>query len=361
MKRITLIGASALLLAGCCNNYSVVILGDTHFDTYPVEKYHANYNEPVEWLNNVQRAEFERNAQMWEDRCPRLLDRAAKLTRKDTRMIFQTGDLIQGDCGTADIHRLMLSDVMSDFKKYFSPGIPFVTVAGNHDVRGNYMVDGTYNRWGDGAEKVYDNYMPARMAQELGIEVPGTTYTFRIGRDAYIAVDFNSPDDAAIEQALKDAADARNIFVLCHAPVFPYSEGSVRWIFHGGDTPSENAARRHFLELFAQRNVIWLCGHTHNTEFMDWYGHEGRITQMTMNSVWASDNLAEYSQVFSSAKEYGSIGKETELFAEYQPGTAAFSLSRAAGSYLMTVRGRHVTVDFYAGDSEKVTKRFVLR
>ena len=38
------------------SKYSVVILGDTHFDTEPDTVYHSNYNEPVEWLNKVQRA-----------------------------------------------------------------------------------------------------------------------------------------------------------------------------------------------------------------------------------------------------------------------------------------------------------------
>lgn len=43
-------------------SYSIVILGDTHFDTEPASVYHSHYNEKVEWLNRVQRAEFARNA-----------------------------------------------------------------------------------------------------------------------------------------------------------------------------------------------------------------------------------------------------------------------------------------------------------
>ena len=47
------------------SNYSVILLGDTHFDTEPASVYHADYNEPVAWLNRVQRAEFARNGEMW--------------------------------------------------------------------------------------------------------------------------------------------------------------------------------------------------------------------------------------------------------------------------------------------------------
>lgn len=49
-------------------NYSIVILGDTHFDTEPADVYHSHYNEKVEWLNRVQRAEFARNGEMWRER-----------------------------------------------------------------------------------------------------------------------------------------------------------------------------------------------------------------------------------------------------------------------------------------------------
>ena len=46
--------------------------------------------------------------------------------------------------------------------------------------------------------------------------------------------------------------------------------------------------------LLAENNAIVLCGHTHTTEFLDWYGDGGRITQMTMNSVWRDDATGRY-------------------------------------------------------------------
>lgn len=79
-------------------NYSIVILGDTHFDTEPADVYHSHYNEKVEWLNRVQRAEFARNGEMWRERCPRLLKMCACLADENTQIALQVGDLIQGDC-----------------------------------------------------------------------------------------------------------------------------------------------------------------------------------------------------------------------------------------------------------------------
>ena len=39
----------------------------------------------------------------------------------------------------------------------------------------------------------------------------------------------------------------------------------------------------------------------------------------------------------------------------------SYSIADAAGSYKLIVDGRHVWVDFYAGDSARRTKRFKLR
>lgn len=341
-------------------DYSIVILGDTHFDTEPASVYHSNYNEPVEWLNRVQRAEFARNGEMWRERCPRMVKRATRLVTKDTRMVFQMGDLIQGDCGKGEIHQKMLDDVMNYFKGEFH-GLPFITVEGNHDIRG---VD---------AEGIYHSYMPERMSRELGKEITKTTFSFNIGPDVFIVIDFDHPDDAEIDRLLDESEGARYTFVIVHGALFPMDDPDCRWIFHGWDNEKDTAARRHFRRRFAERNVICLCGHTHTTEFYDWYGEGGRITQMTLNSVWANDNLGEYVVNAEGPEHYGELRKsqkkddgstaknEDALFDEYRSGLKAWSHSFAAGSYRMNISRKGVTIDFYAGDSETISHRFVLR
>lgn len=340
--------------------YSIVILGDTHFDTEPASVYHSHYDEPVEWLNRVQWAEFARNGEMWRERCPRMVKRATRLVGKDTRMVFQMGDLIQGDCGNGEVHRKMLDDVMNYFKGEFH-GLPFITVEGNHDIRG---ID---------AEDIYHRYMPERMSRELGKEITKTTFSFTIGPDAFIVIDFDHTDDEEIDRLLDDTVGARYTFVIVHGALFPMDDPDCRWIFHGGDSEKETAARRYFRRRFAERNVICLCGHTHTTEFYDWYGDGGRITQMTLNSVWANDGLGEYVVNAEGPEQYGELRKagkkddgsnaknEDALFAEYRPGLKVWSHSYAAGSYRMNVSRKGVTIDFYAGDSEEVSHRFVLR
>lgn len=339
--------------------YSVVILGDTHFDTEPDTVYHSNYNEPVEWLNRVQRAEFARNGEMWRERCPRLLQRCADLVDKNTEMAFQMGDLIQGDCGKGEVHQKMLNDVMDAFKQKFN-GIPFVTVVGNHDIRG---VD---------AEKVYHEYMPKRMSQEIGRDIEKTTFYFTIGPDAFLVLDFNSPDDAEIEKMLQETKDARHTFIISHGPVFPMDGSSCRWFFHGGKNDAE--VRRHFREEFAKRNAIVLCGHSHHTTLTEWKGDGGIITQMEMNSVWSNDERGTYKINTDNPADYGMarmsmkanadgspIADESALFEEYRPGLTRYIDSITAGSFKLNVDPKHVTIDFYAGDSAEKTCTFKLR
>ena len=45
------------------------------------------------------------------------MERASQLIEKDTRMVIQLGDLIQGDCGSGEVHQQMLDDAMNNFKK----------------------------------------------------------------------------------------------------------------------------------------------------------------------------------------------------------------------------------------------------
>ena len=363
MIGLALTGFAGPLLSctdGRGGSYSIVLLGDTHFDTEPADVYHSHYNETVEWLNRVQRAEFARNGEMWRERCPRLLARAERLIGRDTRMVMQMGDLIQGDCGSGEVHRQMLDDVMNRFKTALD-GLPLVTVVGNHDIRGT------------DAHATYHDYMPRRTSQELGCTIEKTTFSFRIGRDVFIVIDFNNPDDEEVERLLADSTDARYTFVVVHGPVFPMDSPSARWFYHGGNSERETERRRHFRRLFAERNVICLCGHTHTTELYDWFGDDGRITQMTLNSVWSHDELGTWKVDADSPAQYGTlregskmdngnaISDETALFDEYRPGLQRWIHSYSAGSYKLTVTPRHIYMDMYAGDSETCSQRFVLR
>ncbi|MGM9740390.1 MAG: metallophosphoesterase family protein [Candidatus Cryptobacteroides sp.] len=234
--------------------------------------------------------------------------------------------------------------------KYEFPDIPLVTVAGNHDVRAK---DNAF------AREAYLGYMPGRMASELGVPVDSSDFSFRVGPDAFVVIDFNKPDDEKVANLIADASDARYLFVLIHCTVFPYdSTKYYKWYYHGKD--KNPAARDRMRRLLAGNNAIVLCGHTHTTEFLDWYGDGGRITQMTMNSVWRDDATGVYEIQSEGPDQYGRLAAKP-VFDEFSPGLKAYSRSLAAGSYKMNVSDNGVTVDFYPGDSTRAAHRFVLR
>ena len=129
---------AGLLFSGCGSreNYSVVILGDTHYDAADPDVYHAGYCDPKPSREAAHRMEFARNGEMWSDRCLRLVDRASGLVDKDTRCVLQVGDLIQGDTADSTTHVRFLDDAVNLLKARTAPDLPFVSINGNHDRRG---------------------------------------------------------------------------------------------------------------------------------------------------------------------------------------------------------------------------------
>lgn len=345
------------------DKYSVVILGDTHYDAMDPELYHKGYELADKVREANHRKEFARNGQMWAGRSKDLVKRAACLVDDDTRYVFQMGDLIQGDTADAETHKRYLDDALNLFKADVAPNLPFVTVAGNHDLRGNDDAVCT---------QAYTEYMSARMSEELDQEIKSTNFLFRSGPDAFVVVNFTKPKVDEITALLNGARGARHVFVIIHGPVFPFDDTKYYWWYLLGNRKDSKAdERREMRKLLASLNAIVLCGHTHKTEFLDWYGDGGRITQMTMSSVWRSESQAEYKLLASGRDGYGTLLFKAKpelateankaLFAEYREGIRDYSLSDAAGSYKMLIDDAHVYVDFYAGDSAQRSHRFTLR
>ena len=360
----SLLGRATDAFAADRGKYSVVILGDTHYDAPDPDKYHEGYTDPNPTREANHRKEFVRNADMWDARCPELVKRAARLVDDDTRFVLQMGDLIQGDTATAAAHTAFLADTFDLLKQGVAPNLPFVTVAGNHDLRGNDDAVAT---------RAYADYMPARLSKELRKEITDTNFLFNMGDDAYIVLDFTHPDVAKIERLLREADGARHTFVVVHSPVFPYDSASYWWwILLGSRDDKRAEERRHVRRLLASRQAVVLCGHTHKTELLDWYGDGGRITQMTMSSVWAKESQGAWTEKVSSPDGYGSQmlkshpelgepGPVQDLFNEYRPGVRRYSWADAAGSYKLLVGPDDIFVDFYAGSSTLLSHRFQLR
>ena len=324
--------------------YSVLILGDTHFDQSPETVYHAAYpgSDVSASLEATQRAEFVRNGEMWANRIPRLLAAAASARQSDTAFAIQVGDLIQGDCNNATVHAQMANDAFTAIKTSLGGNLPLRLVVGNHDIR---------NGANNGVASDYRTWMNGRMTTETGQSISSTNFSYTQGHDLWIHVDFTSPSLSMIRSALTAHADARYKFLVTHGPVIPSDCGNYNWILYGR---SEHTNRRTLRTLLLQHDVIVIAGHIHTTELEEVVTDEGRITQIIANSVWTREALATISPTCTIPSNYGALQTTVEgrnYLAEYRPAIVRYIRSKAAGFFRLEVSDRGVLAHFFGGDS----------
>ena len=268
--------AAAALLAGCAipvgeavkmegkDNYKLTVLGDLHFDA---PEYHI-----AEPGSENQRRERNRNLSQWQGKSQEVLAAAAKTVGKDSDFVIQLGDITQGDCDNAEIQGVAFRGVYTELRKHFR-GKKIFSLNGNHDARG--MND---------APEADDLHFVPLLKKELGqdVEMDGTNYAIKYGRDLYIFYDYTKRSSGAFaKKMIESNTDARHIFFLTHLPLFPCSGGNPGWIVKEA---------KELVPLFAKHNVIVLCAHTHMYGYIVYKNKDGVIPQLTVNSMginWA--------------------------------------------------------------------------
>ena len=322
-------------------DYSVIVLGDTHFDGLTFDTYHSLNPNPT--ASNLE--EWTRNADMWADRCPRLLRAAAARETADTAFAIQLGDLVQGDCNDNATHLQMATDAFATLKSALGQSLPLCLVTGNHDIRKS-STEST------GADETFYDWQCARMTEELGKTVDLSTFYFTHGPDLYISVNFNSPSMAVIEEALATYPNARYTFLMTHGPVLPSDTTNYTWHLWGGTDSAVN--RLKLRKMLLKRDVIVLAGHLHTTELTEVMTDEGRITQVIASSVWAPESRARSKPYLSGPADYGARQETApgqDRVAEYRPAITRYLRSSLAGYMRMEVGARGVTMRVYGGDS----------
>ncbi len=372
-RRLFLGGLAA---AGCCGcvssaaggrgeDYSVAVLGDTHYDAEPESVYHSHYDESNKWAK-VQHAEFRRNGEMWRERCPRMLKASAELSRRmDTRFVLQLGDIIQGDCDDATTHKRMLDDCIRYLCAPYPDGLPFLTVVGNHDFRGK------------GARPAYFEFAEPFISAEIAKLADGRdaatakypAFSFRVGPDLWVFCDFETKDLNPIADLVESDPSARHVFLVTHGPFTTFRHtNSFQWRL--GGRKECDASRPRLYEALSRRHAIVLSGHTHTTNF---YRHEsmfGSFTECTVNSVWTCPEIATAEPVESKPSDYAAVPKmfAAEKQADYEraveffrPGIKEYFFNRGAGHYRLDVAGDSVLMAFYPGDARSPARVFPLR
>ena len=365
------LGTGALFAAGtgCMTSraadakYSVLVLGDVHFDAPEIGVYHAHYKPKEGRAAEIFPLRMKREHDQWSGLMQRLAAAARKDIRPDTKFVLQQGDLIQGNCAKADVHARMLEDGFAYFKKTVSPDLPFVPVVGNHDVDQNSWLDRK------SAMDVYCETMFPKLTRELGRTIDNTTFAFRQGPDLFLYADFNFPDPERILNLLEDNANVRHTFLVSHGAVVPVGLGKgYRWFLLG--KKEHEAARRKLFSVLCRRNAIALVGHNHVTTFADIKTPEGRLTQFMATSVWSAEGQADRPPKHTTPADYAKIPKTSKqydvndartLFGEYRPHLSDYFLSNQQGRFMLDVSDTSVTMTAYGGDHAEVSRTFTLR
>lgn len=365
------LGAGALAAAGAgCSSarpdasaYSVVVLGDVHFDAPEIGVYHAHYKPTTGKAAEIFPLRMKREHDQWSGLMQRLAAAARKDIRPDTKFVLQLGDLIQGNCAKASVHAKMLEDGFAYFKKTVSPDLPFVPVVGNHDVDKSFWLDKK------SAMETFCETMFPKWTRELGRPVESTTFAFRQGPDLFLYADFNFPDHERILDLLEDNANVRHTFLVSHGAIVPVAPGAhFRWFLLG--RKEHAAVRRKLFSVLCRRNAIALVGHNHVTSFMDLKTPEGRLTQFMATSVWSAEAQADKPPKHASPEGYARLPKKAKdydladaraLFGEYRPHVKDFFLSGQQGRFMLEVSDAAVTMTSYGGDRAEASRRFALR
>lgn len=369
-------------------DYSVSLLGDIHYDCPPIDRFHSEFRRlhADDGMFAKYQAEFENFSSMWgtEGRSAALVKASGLCRLRDSAFALQLGDLVEGDCESPSLHKRMLAEAYALMKKTYGESIPFVTVAGNHDVRRGADRQGEYDS--------YCRISSAWHTKELGVKVAGPTFAFWQGPDLWVVADFNRPDPDLVEKLLVKSRSSRYTFFCTHGAVLTGgNRDSRRWFFLGCPQynekgrrdrkdwfdiarPDVDEARRRIRRLLAQRNAIALTGHSHHLELRDWFGDEGRITEFVMNSVTKTVRGADVPDspvvVGQRPEDFGRCRRPKDaksnaiveaLYAEYEPGMRRYYTANAAGHARLRISDKSVVAEFFPGAAVSPCATFNLR
>ena len=186
----------------------------------------------------------------------------AKKTGKNTRFLFEAGDLVEGGTPGEEVHKQVLSDALGLLKNYFK--IPIYMVKGNHEA------------YGMGGEAAHRAVLLAELAKTAGLEMPDfTNYTVAAGGDLFIFLDCYSGAKAKpwafLSKTLKGLdKKPRYVFVGMHGPVIPshWNQKEIRAV----------------LDQLLEYDAVLLCGHCHQNSITVYEKNGKKLVQVTVST-----------------------------------------------------------------------------
>lgn len=358
-------------------SYSAAVLGDTHYDGATVATFHPGDN-PKSTYGSTHYEEFLRDIEMWHTsgRCPSLVAAGAALAENSpTSFVLQLGDLVQGDCQNAEMHKQMLDAGIAALRGgggRFRPELPLLTVLGNHDERDYKRRDVARTAYYEWAGPYMRNEIAALTGTALDSDPQYPVFSFRYGGDLWVFCKLGQSGDStsswctAVKSAIEADVSARHVFLVTHGPFTPSATTNYpHWRLGGDSSTGVSQQGKALYETLSRRHAVVISGHTHTT---NWYWHEnehGGFAEMTVNSVWSSEGLATAVPAHNSPEDYDAPSNANQAYIKamdfFRPGLKKYFYNAGAGHYRLNVSDDGVTMAFYPGASLTPARVFVLK
>jgi hypothetical protein len=338
------------------NEFSFLLLGDTHFD----RRAHHDF----EWMRHHYAKDIEQvesYCRHTSDVLPKLLQAAkqrAAPASPATAAALHVGDLVEGICGNDELAHQHCREGWKFFKDA-NLGVPLLMTKGNHDVTG------------PGAEQAYRDVLMAETAAELGREtLERTSYCFQLGDNLFAA--FDAYDATAIDWLERIVEDNRfrQLFVLVHMPIVPYNARSTWRVYHH---PNQAARRERLVRLLGKHRAIVLSGHLHKYSVVVRRCQTGKFVQLAVSSVF-KDTEKQREPSFAAVEAYGpqlaklepdfspeTLALREQTLVDEQPFIEHFEYAHMKSGYAMvSVDGDGVRADVYEGVEPRPFKQISL-
>jgi hypothetical protein len=368
-RRAFLAGAALLPVAqraGAAGQpFSFIFLGDTHLDHlehHDMAWLEREKPKDVSQVRNYSRIMSEVTPQLFAT----LRETVAAASRKpssEIKLIAQTGDFVEGLCGTPQLARRHAADGVA-FVREAKLGAPFLIAKGNHDITG------------PGAREAYDEVIlpfvseQLRQTKKLSGQLETGFYAFEEGNALMVFFDAYDHPRALdwLESTLRKRT-AQHVFFFSHPPVAPYGARS-NWHLYAKAT--EEGARTRLLNLLGEHHAFALNAHIHKYNLLVRETPRGRFLQLAMCSVLPRpqveprlmlSGVPEYTPDQIKAEPDFSPANEAERRALLQAEAQfvrQFEYGDAPGYAIVNVDGARVEAKLYAGTAREPWRRLDL-
>ncbi len=345
--------------------FSFIFLGDTHLDRLE--------HHDMAWLEREKPNDIRqvRNySRITADVTPHLFATlretitAGRLkTGPEINFIAQTGDFLEGLCGTPELARRHAVDGAA-FVREAKLGAPFLIAKGNHDITG------------PGAREAYEEVIIPFVSEQLlqtkklSGRLEAAFYAFEQGNALIVFFDaYDHPRALDWLEATLRRRTARHVFFFSHPPVVPYGARS-NWHLYA--KAAEAPSRTRLLNLLGEHRAIALNAHIHKYNLLVRETPRGRFLQLAMCSVLPHTQI-EPRLILSGVQEY--TPDQIKVEPNFSPANEAerrallqaeaqfirqFEYGDAPGYAIVNVDGEQVEAKLFVGTARQPWRRLDL-